>query len=88
MSFHIAVTLHVNGESLPENVTDALQHFSPMPRGARSRYGSGSPLTNILTLSEDLFGDLEGAMAAYDWTHVAGTYYVSPDNLLFSVKYA
>lgn len=87
MSMHLSITLHVNGESLPEDVTTALAGRATMPRAARSRYGSGSPLTTYLTLSHDLFDGLEDAMDAYGWTHVAGTFYISPDNLLFSVVY-
>lgn len=87
MSMHLSITLHVNSETLPEDVNEALKHFSPTPKGAASRYGSGS-LTNSVDLSYDLFSDHEEALIAYGWTHVAGIYWVSNDNLLCTVRFS
>lgn len=87
MSIHLEITLHVNREPLPQDVNDALLHFTPTPKGAASRYGKG-PLTNSVDLSYDLFNDGEEALIAYGWTHVAGIYWVSADNLLCSVRFS
>ena len=87
MSFSIEFTLHVNGEALPDDVNDALKYFTPTPKGAASRFGSGS-LSNIVDLSYDLFSSHEEALIAYGWTHVEGIYWVSADNLLCSVRFS
>lgn len=86
MSFTISFTLYVNGEPLPEDVTRVLTTLHIRPRGAKSRYNNLNPLTRRVQYSYDLYDGPEDMLFSDGWVHIAGLYWVSPDNLLFTVR--
>lgn len=87
MSFNIHFTLYVAGDSLPVDVTVELLKRDIAPKGAANRLGSG-PLSHTVELSYDLFDGPVEALQVYGWTNVAdSTYWVSPDGLLFTVRF-
>jgi hypothetical protein len=86
MEFDITFYMHVNGETLPDDVIDALTARGIIPKGAADRHTFGTPLTTSVSLSYDLFDGPEEALDYYGWTHIAGTHWVSPDGILFSVR--